>query len=172
MLQITWARHIWKATQDQLIIEEDIALLQHRLLSTTIKSTSDSLHKIINNIETNIEKLNNSLTEPPITYTSSNTIEALITLKKDIIQEAIYIHQKELKQIQTIIQTEQRKFLVQNRYMEKTSEYQQRANEAIEHRRQHMIERANYMKQFRLSTSFNLPDHQPGTNNSNDHIQN
>ncbi|CAF1691854.1 unnamed protein product [Adineta ricciae] len=52
---ITWARHIWKATKDQLIIDEDITLLQHRLLSTALIPTSDLLHKIINNINTKIQ---------------------------------------------------------------------------------------------------------------------
>ncbi|CAF1514725.1 unnamed protein product [Adineta ricciae] len=163
---ITWARHIWKATKDQLIIEEDIALLQHRLISTTLKSTSDLLHKIINNINTNIQKFNDTLTKSTATYTSSNCIETLITLKKDIIQEAIFIHQKEHEQIQTIIHTEQNKFFVQNRYMESTSEYQKRVNEAIEKRRQHMLVRANYAKQFLLSASFNLTHHRSSTNDS------
>ncbi|CAF1646077.1 unnamed protein product [Adineta ricciae] len=163
---ITWARHIWKATKDQLIIEEDIALLQHRLISTTLIPTSDLLHKIINNINTNIQKLNDSLTESTTTYTSSNTIETLITLKKDIIQEAIFIHQKEHEQIQTIVHTEQNEFLAQNRYMESTFEYQNRVNEAIEQRRQHMIERAHYAKQFLLYASFNLTDRPPSMNDS------
>ncbi|CAF1542967.1 unnamed protein product [Adineta ricciae] len=163
---ITWARHIWKATKDQLIIEEDVALLQHRLISTTSIPTSDLLHKIINNINTNIHKLNNPSTDTTTTCTSSNTIETLITLKKDIIQQAIFIHQKKHEQIQTIIHTEQKKFLVENRYMESTSEYQKRVNEAIEQRRQHMIERANYAKQFLLSASFNLTDRPPSTNDS------
>ncbi|CAF1614944.1 unnamed protein product [Adineta ricciae] len=158
---ITWTRHIWKATKDQLIIEEDIALLQNRLLSTTLIPTSDLLHKIINNINTNIQKLNNPSPDSTTTYTSSNSIKTLITLKKDIIQEAIFIHQKEHEQIQTIIQKEQNKFFVQNRYMETTSEYQKRVNAAIENGRQHMIEYANYIQQFRLSTSFNPTDHQP-----------
>ncbi|CAF1682510.1 unnamed protein product [Adineta ricciae] len=163
---ITWARHIWKATKDQLIIEEDIALLQHRLISTTLIPTSDLLHKIINNINTNIQKLNDSLMESTTAYTSSNTIETLVTSKKDIIQEAIFIHQKEHEQIQTIIHTEQNKFLHQNRYMASTSEYQKRVHEAIEQRRQHMIEHANYAKYYRLSTSFNLSDRRPSTNDS------
>ncbi|CAF1402344.1 unnamed protein product [Adineta ricciae] len=59
---ITWARHIRKATKDKLIIEEDMAFLQHRLLSTTLKSASSLLHKIINNINTNIQKLNDPST--------------------------------------------------------------------------------------------------------------
>ncbi|CAF1672078.1 unnamed protein product [Adineta ricciae] len=163
---ITWARHIWKATKDQLIIEEDIALLQHRPISTTLKSTSHLLHKIINNIDKNIQKLNIPITDSTTTYASSNNNETLITLKKEIIQQAIFIHQKEHEQIQTTIQTEQNKFFVENTYMETTSEYQKRVNEAIEQRGQHMIERENYTKQFLLSSSFNLTDHQPSTSDS------
>ncbi|CAF1543327.1 unnamed protein product [Adineta ricciae] len=166
LLQITWARHIWKATKDQLIIDEDITLLQHRLLSTALIPTSDLLHKIINNINTKIQKLKDSLTNSTTTFSSSNCIETLINLKKDIIQEAIFIHEKEHEQIQTIIHAEQNKFFVQNRYMESTSEYQKCVNEAIEQRRQHMIERANYAKQFLLLASFNLTDNRQSTNDS------
>ncbi|CAF0849137.1 unnamed protein product [Adineta ricciae] len=161
LLLITWARHVWKATKDQLIIEEDIALLQHRLLSTTLNSTSNLVRKIINNIVTDIQKLNDPLTESTTTNTSSKTAETLSAWRKDIIQEAIFIHQKGLEQIKTTIQTEHEKFYIQNRYKETTCQYQKRVYEAIENRSQHMIKRANCMKQYHLSTSFNPTDHQP-----------
>ncbi|CAF1402353.1 unnamed protein product [Adineta ricciae] len=86
-------------------------------------------------------------------------METLIALKKNVIQ-------KELEQIQTTIQKEQKKFFIRNKYMQTTSQYQKRVNAAIKNRRQHMIERANYMKQFRLSASFNLTDHRLSTNDS------
>ncbi|CAF1411644.1 unnamed protein product [Adineta ricciae] len=103
--------------------KEYIALLQHSLLLTTLKATSSLLHKIINNIDTNIQKLNDPSTQYTTTYTSSNTIETLLTLEKHVIQEAIFIHPKELEQIQTTIQKEQKKFFVQNKYMQTTPQY-------------------------------------------------
>ena len=43
--------------------------------------------------------------------------------------------------------------------MQIISQHQKHANEAIEKRRQHMIVRADHMKQFRSSALFNLADH-------------
>ncbi|CAF1534205.1 unnamed protein product [Adineta ricciae] len=60
---IILARRIWEAIKEQLIAEEGIALLQYRSLSTSLqtKPISNLVHEMINNIDTNINNLNETV---------------------------------------------------------------------------------------------------------------
>ena len=59
LLQITSTRRTWKATKEKLMAEEEIALLQHQLISTQSQSQSPStiIYEIIRNIDGDIKNL-------------------------------------------------------------------------------------------------------------------
>ena len=84
LLQITSTRRIWKATEEKLLAEEEIALLQHQLISTQSQSQLPLtiIREIIRNIDGNMKNLIEtskvSETIDPLSY----TIEKLRTSKK------------------------------------------------------------------------------------------
>ena len=58
----------------------------------------------------------------------------------------------------TVIETERNKFLVKNRFMEKTSRWQKIVLEVIEIRRLYMVKRAKHIKDYKLTAYFNRTD--------------
>ncbi|CAF1380453.1 unnamed protein product [Adineta ricciae] len=151
---IILARRIWKAAKEQLIAKQEIALLQYRLLSTSLisKSVSDLVHEMIDNIDTNIKTLDDTVETSSTTDCLSNEIEKLKSSKNDIIHHAILTLEKKIENLNKIIQNERNKFFKRNRFMESTSQWQQMVLDAIENRRMHMTERANYIKTYKLAT--------------------
>ena len=143
---------------EKLIIEEDIALLEHRLTSTTVQyqSASNLIHRMIDDMDMMLKGFNETL---PITSTScvlSTDMERLRTLKKDIIDQAIVTSSKMIDNFNIIIQSEENKFSVKNRYMESTSKWQMSVFNAIETRRTHTIQRAKVLIKHELRTSPNI----------------
>ncbi|CAF1461250.1 unnamed protein product [Adineta ricciae] len=147
---IILARHIWQATKNQLTIEEDLALLKYRQTSTALQSTSNSVHEIINNIDQDIQKLNETISIFPTSHSLSNEIDKLIQLKNKIIHQAIVHNEKKLEHLSTIIQAEQYRFSVKNRFMEKNPQWHEQVFDAIETRRKHMIQRAKCIQNHNL----------------------
>ena len=142
---------------EQLIIEEDIALLEHRLTSTTVQyqSASNLIHRMIDDMDMVLKGFNDTVAITSTTCVLSADMERLRTLKKDIIDQAIATCSKMRDNLNLIIQIEENKFSVRNRYMESTSEWQKSVFNAIENRRLHMIHRANFMITHKLRTSPN-----------------
>ena len=132
---------------EKLIIEEDIALLQHRLTSTTAQhqSTSKLIHRMTDDMDMMLKGLNDTVAITPTACLLSNDMERLRTLKKDIIDQAIATCSKMRDNLNLIIEIEENKFSVQNRYMESTSQWQKSVFNAIENRLLNMIQRANFM---------------------------
>ncbi|CAF1322428.1 unnamed protein product [Adineta ricciae] len=97
--QIILARRIWKAAKEQLIVKQEIALLQYRLLSTSFqyKSVSNLVHEMIDNIGTNIKTLNETVEMSSSNDCLSNEIERLKSSKNDIIYHAILTLDKKLE---------------------------------------------------------------------------
>ncbi|CAF1691221.1 unnamed protein product, partial [Adineta ricciae] len=142
---ITLARRIWAATKEQLIAEEEIALLQYRSQSTSLptKPISNLVHEMINNIDINLNHLHETLEMSSSKDSLSNEIEKLKSSKNNIIHHAILTLQTKIEDTNTIIQIERNKFFKRNRFTESTSQWQQMVLNAIENRRLHMIKRAH-----------------------------
>src|SRR4051812_9791096 len=107
----------------QMKIEEDIALLQHRHSTPTqLQSASNLVHQMVHDIDENLKYLNETMEISPTTQCSlSDEINKLQTLKNDIIHQAIITCRRMRENSNTIIEMEQNKFSLKNRFMEKTS---------------------------------------------------
>jgi alpha-D-ribose 1-methylphosphonate 5-triphosphate synthase subunit PhnL len=109
---------------------------------------------VINNID---KQLNNSNEIIPVSTdatssssSSTDEINRLKQLKKDIIQQTIITNREIEEGFDRIIQAEQEKFSVKNRYTESTSEWQKIVFDSIEQRRLYMITRANFILDYKL----------------------
>jgi hypothetical protein len=94
----------------QMMVEEDIALLEHRLTSTQSQIVETSA----------------------TTCSLSNEIKRLQVLKKDIIHQAIITSRGIAENLNTMIQIEKNKFSSKNRFIESTWEWQKMVFDAIE----------------------------------------
>ena len=95
----------------KLIIEEDIALLQHRLTSTTVQYQSESnlIHHMIDDMDMMLKSLNDTVAITPTACILSTDIKTLRTLKKDIIHHAIVTSSTMIHNLNLIIQSEENK---------------------------------------------------------------
>ncbi len=107
-----------------MLINQDIALLEHRLTSTQLGSSSNLLDHMINDIDTNLNNLKAVLQTSTNDLSLENEINRLKLRKKDIIHQAIITNRKMAENLNTIIETEQKKFSLKNRFIESTSEWQ------------------------------------------------
>lgn len=148
--QVLSARRIWLATKKQMLIEQDIALLEHRLKSTQAYSSSELIHRMLDNIDLTLQEQTVTVSTCENDHSTENGIERLQNLKNDIIHQAIVTSRKLAHELNKDIQTEERKFSVKNRYIESTSEWQQMVLNIIELRRNYMIDRANYIMKHTL----------------------
>ena len=136
-----------------MMIQDDIALLEHRLTSTQPQLSSNLVGRMIddiNNILTNSNEMIETLAND---CSISNQIKKLQVLKKDIIDRALITCHRMVKDLNTIITTEQSKFSLKNRFMESTSKWQKVVFDTIEMRRLHQIERANFILNHKLARS-------------------
>ena len=69
-----------------------------------------------------VKSLNDTVAITPAACIFSTDMERLRTLKKDVIDQAFVTSSKLIDNLNLIIQSEQNKFAVKNRYMESTSE--------------------------------------------------
>ncbi|CAF1524217.1 unnamed protein product [Adineta steineri] len=155
--QIISARRIWQATQKQMIVEEDIALLEYRLTSTQLQSASNLIENMINDIDARLKQSHQ-------TAEQINEIKKLQDLKHDIIQQAVFTSRQMANDLTKIIEKEKKKFTLENRFIQSTAQWQKLVFDAIEIRRQHMIKRANFIIKHKLATFSNT------SNNRNDNI--
>jgi hypothetical protein len=138
-----------------MLIQEDIASLEHRLVSTHSHSPSNLIHYMIDDIDSNLENSNESVQTSTNDCLSPDDITRLALLKKDIIHQAILTSHRMTENLNTITQAEQNKFSLKNRFIESTSEWQQMVLNTIETRRKHMIMRANFIIQHKLARLIN-----------------
>ena len=54
--QIICARHIWRITAKQILLESQITTLEHRLKSVSISSTNNLFDRILDDIDENFTK--------------------------------------------------------------------------------------------------------------------
>lgn len=139
-----------------MMIEEDIALLEHHLTSNKTRSSSNLIHLMIDDIDSTLKNSNEIIKTSPTTCSSSIEINRLQILKRDIIHQAIITSRRMAENLNTMIQIEQDKFSSTNRFMESTSEWQQMVFDTIETRRLNMIKRANCVIKHKLATSFDI----------------
>ena len=110
---------------------------------------------MIDDMDMMLKSLNDTVDITSTACVVSTDMERLRTLKKDIIDQAIVTSSKIIDNLNLIIQSEENKFAVKNRYMESTSEWQKSVFNAIENRRLHMIQRANFIIKHKLHSSRN-----------------
>ena len=136
----------------QMSIEEDIALLECRHTTTQSQSTFNLVHQMIEHIDHSLRQLNSTdeISQGGC-LNSTNEVKRLRALKSDIIQQAILTSRGMKENLNATIQIEQNKFSLKNRYMESTTGWQTRVFDAIEMRRLHMIERANFVTRHKLA---------------------
>jgi len=135
-----------------MLINQDIALLEHRLTSIQLGSSSNLLDHMINDIHTNLNNMKAVVPTSTNDLSLKNEINRLKLLKKDIIHQAIITNRKMAENLNTIIEAEQKKFSVNNRFIQSTSEWQQIVLNTITKRRQHMISRTDFIIQHKLAT--------------------
>lgn len=157
------ASRIWQATMKQLVNEEDMALLQHRLTSTQSQASTHFLTRMIDDIDLAITKSNRAVQISTEHYSTSDEINRLQALKKDIIHQAMLTSRGMVDDLNVIIETEQNRFLRKNRFMESTSKWQKTVLDTIQRRRLHQIERAYFICKYKLATSFHSDTLQPNT---------
>ncbi|CAF1294106.1 unnamed protein product [Adineta steineri] len=150
--QILSGRRIWQATQKQMMILEDIALLEYRLTSTQLQPASNLIENMISDID-------NHLKQSYQTAEQSNEIKKLQDLKHDIIHQAVLTSRRMGNDFNAIIEKEKKKFTLQNRFIQSTAQWQNLVFDAIERRRQHMIKRANFIIKHKLATFSNTSNH-------------
>ncbi|CAF1349805.1 unnamed protein product [Adineta steineri] len=151
------ARRIWQATQKQMIIEEDIALLEYRLTSTQLQSAPNLIENMINDIDARFKQSHQ-------TAEQINEIKKLQDLKHDIIQQAVFTSRQMANDLTKIIEKEKKKFTLQNRFIQSTAQWQKLVLDAIDKRRQHMIKRVNFIikhKLIKLSNASKDYNHSP-----------
>lgn len=110
---------------------------------------------MINDIDTNINNMKAVVQTSTNDLSLENEINRLEILKKDIIDQAIITNRKMTENLNTIIETEQKKFSLKNRYIGSASEWQQMVLNTIKKRRQYMISRTNFIIQHKLATLSN-----------------
>ena len=160
LFQIISARRIWQATMAQIIIEEDIALLEHRLTSNNPQPSSNLVYRMIDDIETMLEKSNEMADTFVMKHCSCSEMIRLESLKKDLINQAIITSRGLIENHNAMIQNEQHKYSTMNKYLESTAEWQKTVLDIIEVRRVHMIQHGNYILKYKLAKSFNMNDDQ------------
>lgn len=136
-------------------IQENIAWLKYRLTtgrSSSIQSGSNILYRVIDDIDTILAKSNETHQTSTPESNWTNEIPRLQQLKKDIIEQAISTSTGMIENLNGIIQSERNKFFVKNRYMESTTAWQQTVLNSMDTRRNHMIERANYINRYKMKT--------------------
>ena len=110
--QLISARRIWAATKKQMIIEEDIAWLKHRLaltsssLSSSLCSSNPLIYCVIDDIDTNLNQLKETTQVSTIESVTTKEVERLELLKKDIIQQAISTSKRLIQDLCDSIQVE------------------------------------------------------------------
>ena len=135
-----------------MLIEEDIALLERRLTATQSQWTFNLVHQMIDHIDHSLRQLNSTDEISQDGYLNSpNEVKRLQALKSDIVQQAILTIRGMKENLNATIQIEQNKFSLKNRYMESTTGWQTRVFDAIEMRRLHMIDRANFVIRYKLA---------------------
>ena len=144
----------------QMMNEEDMALLEHRLTSTQPRASSNLVGRMIDDIDTILTKSNQTVQTSANNCFVSNEINRLQALKKDIIHQAIITNRGMVENLKTIITAEQNKFSLKNRFMESTSTWQKIVLDTIEMRRLHQVERARFIIQYKLATSFHTYNNQ------------
>ncbi|CAF1511616.1 unnamed protein product [Adineta steineri] len=155
--QIISARRIWQATQKQMIIQEDIALLEYRLTSTQVQSAPNLIENMINDIDNRLKQFHQ-------TAEQFYEIKKLQDLKHDIIHQAILTSRRMADEFNTIIEKEKTKFTLENRFIQSTAQWQKLVFDAIDIRRQHMIKRTNFIIKHKLATFSNT------SNDCNDNL--
>ena len=139
----------------QMIIEEDIALLEHRRTSTpSQQSASNLVSHMIDDIDILLKNSNESMETSSIACSLTNEFERLQVLKQGIVHQAVNTSRRLAEDLNAVVQFEQNKFLSKNRYMESTSEWQEIVFDAIETRQVNQIKRAKFLLQHKLAPSF------------------
>ena len=153
--KIISARRIWQATMKQMMIEEDIALLEHRQTSTPPQQSASYLvSHMIDDIDILLENSNEIMETSSIACSPTNEIERLQVLQQGILHQAVTASRRLAENLNEIVQFEQNKFSSKNGYMESTSEWQAIVFNAIETRRLHQTQRAKFLLQHKLATAF------------------
>ncbi|CAF1532884.1 unnamed protein product [Adineta steineri] len=151
--QIISARLIWRATAKRVLMNEQIAILEHHLISKQPLSASTLIDHTINRIEPSLTKSINVMVQDD---TSANILSSqsqkVNQLKHDIINQSI-ITAHQMPENSTHIILDKTHRLLTNKHDDQHSyEIQITVINAIENRRLHMIKRGNYMLEEKLAT--------------------
>ena len=128
----------------QMMIAEDVALFDYRLVLTQSQTASNLLGQMIDDIDTILSNPNETVEPSTNTPTLTNEITRLQTLKKDILTQAISTSHGMIENLNTMIQEELKKYSLQNRFLESTAEWQKLVLDAIHTRQLHMIKRSKF----------------------------
>ena len=133
------------------MIDEEITLLEHRLhAKQQLSSTPTLLDLVINNIDATLNKQEHSIEPNGSNNCSSPEFAKMDQLKHDIIHQSISAaRQMKANFVETALHEEEKSFRYENND-EYTSTKQVAIKTAIEIRRLHMIERAQYITRYKL----------------------
>ena len=137
------------------MIDEEIALLEHRLQTKQqLSSAPTLLDRMLNNIDATLNEQEQSLGANASNNCSSAALDKMDQLKHDIIQQSISAaRQMKATFVTTVLQEGQNNCPYETD-TEFTSKKQVAIKNAIEIRRLHMIERAEYITQYKLIKYF------------------
>ena len=128
--------------------------MEQRLTAISLSATTNLSDRMIDNIDTKINALQYLLSRDASDIYSSNEFEKLNQLKKDIIHQSIEVGRQMLEPFAHTIEDEQKKFFVNKYSTEQSNETEIAMVDAIQTRRLHMIQRANYITEQKIFTSF------------------
>ncbi|CAF1032628.1 unnamed protein product [Didymodactylos carnosus] len=147
--EIRSATHIWQATAKQKLMDEQVALLEHRLISKQSSPAHTLVDHMIDNIDTMLQQANDDMKQN--TLSTHNPFATLVQYKYDIINQAVITSGKMADNFVTIV-LDQKKKLSSNHTSQ--SDWHASVIKAIENRRLHMIHRAAYIVKHKLTSSF------------------
>ena len=133
-------------------MEEDIAILEHRLTSKQLPPATTLLDQLINNIDAMIAESNDDFESTTSINSSSLQLKKMDQLKQDIIHHSIITGHQMIENFKKIILDEKQKCLFHKSQDESPSDMQRAIVNAIETRQLHMIKRAKYMTIQKLAS--------------------
>jgi hypothetical protein len=136
------------------MIDEQVAILEHRLMSKQVPPASSLLDHKIDDIDIIIRNQQDAIEQDASNNRSSYQFDKMNQFKNDIIQQTIIISCQMGENFVKIVRDEQQIHSFNRNDDESQSDKQVSAINAIETRRLHMIKWAKYITQQKLPTYF------------------
>ncbi|CAF0889508.1 unnamed protein product [Rotaria sordida] len=136
------------------MMNEQMAMLEHRLTSKQLPSASTLLDHKLDNIDTVFLKSKALMEQNKTTNFSSHQFNKMNQLKHDIIHQSVITDHQMVQKFIEIVCDEKQKYSFNQKGDESPSQIQVIVTQAVENRRLHMIQHASYITQYKFATYF------------------